>query len=481
MKSFQKTGLFAIFVLALALFSYFIVYQGDQRDQERKEKAAILLPYPGDKLMELTLERTDGTVKVVKEGNNWKLIEPVQYAADNNDMQNLIENILAEKSLQVVREGEGIPWNVFGLDKPEGSLTLKFADGSNKKVIVGSRRTYDNDLYLRFDGENKVYLVNAAWSGYLHRDSKSFRDKRLVTVNPEEATEVSIRSPEQGVTQLALNDRKQWEFKGAKFDVAPDSVQEWLAVLRNIQVMDFVSEDRANFKFPGKVILEIDYRVKGDTKIKDINFINIKIYEPKDEQVLVTVSNLAPVFKVSKSTAEKLQVGIGDFRDKKKPFVFKIGDVAKIQYRSSLFNAQFEKMGQGKWSLKSGGKEGDEASVEQIENLLKTLATFEAKDFVSLNQVKGAGKNQITLKDPQDKEVFWIKWGDDYKKQKQGVSRDLTYVLTSLDKEGMGVESAKVKSLPGQTLIKSKDAKEAAKPAAAPPSTPDANAGAAHK
>jgi hypothetical protein len=463
MKSFQKTLLFAAFVIGLAVFSYFVIHRGSERDEERKQKAALLLQVAPEQVVELNIERKDGALTLQKEGAEWKLNQPVTYSADRGEVESLVNALLSEKSLQVVREGAGIDWKIYGLDQPEGTVILKFQDGSQKKLAIGSRRTYDNDLYLRFDGEEKVHLVEAAWSGYLHRDAKSLRDKRVLKETVQNITAFTIENKDGTVSkaELTAKDAGGWAAEKSAFDVDQETAQEWIKGLEALRATDFVAEDKANFKNLGKAMFSavLEFKSKDPKDPKARTKVALDFYAQENNYNLVT-SEFQPVFRITKSALDQIKFYAGDFRDKKKPFAFKAGDVVKVQYRSSLFNAQIEKISQGQWTLRAGGKEGDAVVSSEMENLIKTLSGLQATEFVPISQVKGAGKNQITLRDGQDRELFSIKWGDEYKAQKRGNPMDLIYVVTNLEKEGMGVDSAAIKAIPGQTLLAPKAAND---------------------
>lgn len=471
MKSSHRTLLFAGFVSLLVLFSYLVVYRGAQKDEERQRKAALLLEASSDQVQTLELARGPTLIRMERADGGWRLRQPVDYKADAADVDSFVGSVLSEKSLQVIREGSDISWNIYGLDVPEGSLALSLKNGTQSKYVLGSRRTYDNEMYLRKEGENKVYLVSSAWSGYLLRDAKSFRDKQVYLGSAEGVTSFQLRNGTDGAFQM-VKDKGAWSFQsGAKGEINQESVKSFLEELPRLRAVDFESEDRNRFT-PGKAAtfeLRVSQGGKDATKEPGKDGGNpspaeivLSFYESGDGYS-VTSSVMAPVFRMSRSTADRLRLSAGDFRDRRKPFQFKAEDVTRIHYRSTLFSAHLERVSPGKWTVKAGGKAGDEVISEEVERMIKALQGMEARDFVSAAKVRGIGKNEITLKNAQDQVVFSLRWGDTYKTTKQGASTELMFVSTSLEAEGMGVDPSAVRALPGQSLLKPKGA-ESAKP-----------------
>lgn len=469
MKTFRSTGLFALFVIGLALASYFIVYRGEQQKNAAKEKASILFPFSDKEVSEVMIESGSKKLHLKKEGDSWKILEPVEYSADADEARIFVTAITGEKSLDQIRDDDQIPWNIFGLDKPSGSVTLTTSGGQTKKVLIGSRKTYNNDLYLRFDGEHKVLLVSSSWSNYLNKDIKSLREKRIFTADTGKVNDIKIRSSKGGKTffvQLVRDDEKKWKVKNEpKLQLDQSSIKEFLENVKGLRAVDFVAENKDSAVDAKKYELDKTPAVEIELKTgdKDQAVWTLKAAEPSGKEkdkdnskAFVVTSDLKPILQVARFNIDKLQVEANDFRDKKEAFDFKVSDVRGLKYRSQLFSTELVKE-HGVWKEKDP-KEGEEVVKDQVEHLIQELNGLRVQKFLGSSHGKGLApaKVQIELTGKDDEEVFKIKWGDEFKDGEGKDAPTLVYAQTSELKETIGIDANKVRSLPGQTMIKMK-------------------------
>jgi hypothetical protein len=172
-----------------------------------------------------------------------------------------------EKTAGVAKEGSGIDWKVFGLDPVKGYLEISASGQKQTQVAVSTKKNFEGMSFIRINSEDKVHLAGANWSQDLDRDSKSFRDKRLMRFDISEITTVK-QIKKAPVWEIKL-DKTQW-VSGQKpdWDLDQKKIRNLLSKLNSIEAEDFVinqkptPEDFKNYKV-GKFEVKIEVQLKG--------------------------------------------------------------------------------------------------------------------------------------------------------------------------------------------------------------------------
>lgn len=97
------------------------------------------------------VEKTEATVYTLVGFEDWDL-QSGQPAAIAND----ISNLETTKIIDINGENPA----EFGLDKPRATVTAKFKDGTENKVIVGNDAPSDLGVYIMYGDKKTIYLVD---------------------------------------------------------------------------------------------------------------------------------------------------------------------------------------------------------------------------------------------------------------------------------------------------------------------------------
>ncbi len=136
----------------------------------------------------ITLEGTT-TVVLEKKDNLWRISEPVQTAADQTEAGRLVSALVELRARETLNEpGDLSP---FGLCEPALSLHICTRTGDHV-LFVGSDSPTSSFSYVRLDGRREVNLISAREKAGLDRDLLSLRDRRLISLEPQEIQRVSI-------------------------------------------------------------------------------------------------------------------------------------------------------------------------------------------------------------------------------------------------------------------------------------------------
>ena len=177
----NRRFLILIGVCALSIAYAAYDYWSDKAAEERKAEQATLLLMNKDQVAEVSLQRPSGdNIQLQRTNEGWQIIAPIKEVADQNSVVDFVEGTTLEKSTDLVKEGEGIDWKLFGLDSPVANLS--FSDNAGKKVefLISGKKNFDGDFYVRRAGENKVFTASTTWARRANKKLLDFRDRRVL-------------------------------------------------------------------------------------------------------------------------------------------------------------------------------------------------------------------------------------------------------------------------------------------------------------
>ena len=111
----QTTLVLAIILMAVGAFYYvFEVRLGPEREKAEGRKGRVFTAEPAD-VTEVVVARSSDTLTLKREGNEWRMLEPVAARADQGAVDGLVTTVTQAKS---DREIDPSPKSLedFGLD-----------------------------------------------------------------------------------------------------------------------------------------------------------------------------------------------------------------------------------------------------------------------------------------------------------------------------------------------------------------------------
>lgn len=150
-----------------------------------------------DKIEKVTLVNSEGTFVIVMKGKDWVLSSPTDLNADPSQLSSVVINassIIADK----VVEENATNLAQYGLDKPV-ELTLKFKDGTEKTVLVGSETSTQGGYYVKMKDSGKVYVVGTYTCEKLLMKRKDMKSKTLYTLKSDDIISLSMDRKGQSV------------------------------------------------------------------------------------------------------------------------------------------------------------------------------------------------------------------------------------------------------------------------------------------
>lgn len=174
-----------VFLVAGYLDSTFDKTTFDLRDK-------TVLEFERDDLDGIGITAGDSTIRFVKEGEDWRLAEPLAASADFSTVEGLIGS-LGSGRMRSVESESAADLEPFGLTEPAVSLALH-AGSATATLHVGGEAA-DGARYARDASRPLVFTIDASLVTSLEREASEYRRKGLFAFRSFNATRLEIERP----------------------------------------------------------------------------------------------------------------------------------------------------------------------------------------------------------------------------------------------------------------------------------------------
>jgi hypothetical protein len=235
----------AIF-LVLACIYFFLEWQRDRaahNEQEAKRLFAVKEP----DITAITIKRSGEEIRLVREGQDWRLDQPLKDRADGLAMNSLLA---ALSQLRLHRDlGPQTDLKPFGLDQPAFVISFMVGDKSHT-INVGKKAPGGQGYYVGRDQDPKVVLIDAAAKDTLDRPLSALRNRILFDFSPEQVKALRVKI---GANQVALEKKdNSWTIVGREpFKIYPDRLERLLRFISLARVKEFAPEPLKDLKTYG--------------------------------------------------------------------------------------------------------------------------------------------------------------------------------------------------------------------------------------
>jgi hypothetical protein len=453
-RGFRGTWILFAMVAALAGYTYWEYRKAAVPDQDTAEEKKLFNIKTAE-VDEIKLTRPGGTIDVVRDGSDWKVKQPIEDAADSASVEGFIFTIAVHKG-KVFRSEEEVKstkWSDFGFEPP--ALTIEITDNKKPQTIdVGTKNAFDGSFYIRKDGE--LLLTDPGVASAVNRDANSFRSRKLWREGDAEVSsaEVVLEKEKYGLKK----DGDKWTMQPApKFTIDNHRVERWLRNVQALSPADIASESLSEEDKRSDLLLKPSLTIKLDFKRADgaKGEWALTAGQDKAEDLYLFTNQRPTVYKTRNAALAEVRVPAAYFRDGKAPFHFDLEQAAEVEIINGAFKHKFKKDG-GNWKLAEDDK--NELVADKLVTFFQNLSDLESTDFMPAGQAKGfKSQAQVAVKDGKGLTLLALSWGDEYK-TKQPYNKGMTfrYIKTNLEKEAMGVPTAKITSLMDTSMVKAK-------------------------
>ncbi|MES3038883.1 MAG: DUF4340 domain-containing protein [Bdellovibrionota bacterium] len=437
MKKFRTTIIFSVIVLALGLYAYFGEYRQEEKELAAKEQQSKLIDMPKDSVQHITLIHGNEEIVLEKADGVWKMLVPAQDQADSSAVENFLDNIISERSIEVAKEGDNIDWDDYGLERPIGKIIL--TDGARKNITfqISAKKNFEGNGLIKRDNENRVLVVSTNFTDKITRKPNSFRERRLFRGKVSDITGIEIKN-KLGVIKLSLKDGKWTDNSGSLYELEQNRIREFLTTLNETNAEEFLQSrspsptERQKY-FLNKPVAEVRLRTNAGPWLGEFG-------ENSARETYALTSNPLYVVRIQNGGLDKFRgLSIMDFRERRSAFDFASGSVAMIKWSNETKTTEFKKNNES-WELlvpDPAMKVNSQKVQDVIDRLRKTEVTAYLSDQ---DQKKFKPVRVIELLDAAPQPIFKIEFSTLTKVKVNGVDKNLILARSSKYPEVFGLE-----------------------------------------
>ena len=302
---------------------------------------------------------TNGTraIELRRDATNhlWRITSPLQARANNLFMATALEQLSSAKVSQFVTDDPKADLTAYGLQP--AALDVWLGSGTNYLAAVHAGKDspdHAGQVYAQREGWNSVVTVAsstfAPWRGSVN----DFRDPRLLDFTAPVA-EIDVRG-ENDFTLLE-NGTNGWAVAGEKFPADEDSVKEFVGLLTNLRIAEFVKDFATATDLQGFGISTNSRQITLNSNSRDTNSVIAQIVfgTAGTNQIFVKRSDEVFVYALPLDDYKRLPEYGWEFRDRR-IWNFSETNIAKITLHQGGQMRQILRTGANAWSLAPGSQ-----------------------------------------------------------------------------------------------------------------------------
>jgi hypothetical protein len=167
-----------------------------------------ILKIDRDKVDALTIETADRTIKVAKQGADWRLSAPIDARADFSAIEGLLGRLNTTQMKAVTTpDADAAALKEYGLDKP--AATVRVTSGSAQAGLAIGKSAGDGIVYAKDLSRPMVFTVESAFADELKKPVDDLRLKDLFDARSFNTTRLDI--VRAGQTIAFEKDKDTWK------------------------------------------------------------------------------------------------------------------------------------------------------------------------------------------------------------------------------------------------------------------------------
>jgi hypothetical protein len=236
----QTTAALGLLLAILAGFYYvYEVRWGPGREEAAARKGRVFTADTKD-VTAVALKRGDESVRLVREGDAWQLVEPVKARGSRPAVDELLANVLTARIDREIDPNPKSPGD-FGLDKPAADVTLTLNDGKTLGLQLGAKNPTGVWVYARERGKPAVFVLGESVLRDATRPVADFRDRTILAFDAKDVSGFEIVLPEGTIAVEGAP--REWRItRPVALRADNETVSEFFDKLTGQKVREFIAE-----------------------------------------------------------------------------------------------------------------------------------------------------------------------------------------------------------------------------------------------
>ncbi|HXG34169.1 MAG TPA: DUF4340 domain-containing protein [Bryobacteraceae bacterium] len=337
-----------------------------------------ILSIPEDQIQEIEVHKAGAEPVIVRKGadGKWQMVSPEALPLDQDAVSSMVSTLSSLEASRLVEE-KASDWSTFGLASPSVEIRVRKKDGKVQKLFIGDESPASGAYFARLEGDPRVFTIASYNKTSLDKSPRDLRDKRLLTFDSEKLTRVELTAKNQTI-EFGKNARNEWQIiRPRPMRADGGQVEELIRRLKDVRMDAYATPEddkKAAAAFP-KATPVAKVRVTDAAGTQELE-VRVETDKDKNKTYYARSSVVAGAYKITSYTAEGLEKGLEDFRNKKL-FDFGWSDPTRIEIRDGDRRMVWEKS-QDKWM--AAGKELDGGTVQSVVDKLRDLTAIKFPD-----------------------------------------------------------------------------------------------------
>ena len=325
------------------------------------DAAPQILKLDENSITKLELKKKNNpAILLTKNGSDWKIIEPKPFAADQTAVSSMLSTISSLGSERLVDENS-TNLQRYGLQQPSLEIDISEKDNKIQRLLLGDDTLAGSAVYAALADGSRIFTIAGYNRSSLDKSLNDLRDKRLLTVNPDNVSRLEIAG-RNGEIEFGHN-KDEWQILKPK-PMRADSfaVSELVRKLTEAR-MDFSASGANDSGFThGSPVATVTITDETSTQQLQIR---------KNKESDYAKSSVGDgAYKINSDLADALNKKVEDYRNKKL-FDFGYADPTRIDIHNGSKSYSLVRGGEDWWD---NGKKMDESSVESVISKLRDLS-----------------------------------------------------------------------------------------------------------
>jgi hypothetical protein len=343
-------------------------------------------------------------VRMEKTGGNWKIVQPVETAADSTVVDGSLSNLAFARSSQT-EPGTPDRLKAFGLDPAKVSVTFQTKNGAKHSLLVGEKVFDGDSVYAVADGSNTVLLLPGSVLTSADKSLDDWRDHAVLHITSGQVKSFTIKN---GSSELAAAKAKdQWHFS-KPMDVRgdQDSIDSLLGAVQNAKFTAVASEKPDDLAKYGLANPAVTFTSTDDTGKQS----TLVIGKKDGNDYFARDLSRPMIFHVNSDLDTQLTKSLADLRDKKVIHV-DAADITRFEIHNERGDIAVNSKGSDMWEIESPANlKGKSAPSSMLFDPLTALRSDKIIDHPPASITSKAAKPAIEVKlTYKDKKIVTVR------------------------------------------------------------------------
>lgn len=441
---FYKTIILAALAVAFSGGVYYFTVVREAQNAEANSSQIVYLK----KEQINYLEMQNKNVKYVfqKSDQGWNVEEPITDIADDQRLEDVLNQLTNEKQLATAKEGPGINWAEFGLDTPEALIVIKNNLGQSQKIFVSATKNFEGNHYARIDNVEKILVVSPSWYNFTTEKLTFFREKSLYRGQIAAIKKITIRSLNDNFS-LVSGDKGWYSPVFENYVLDQNKIRSMIKAIAENTIQEYISEgDPSDMERKEKGLNKDYVEVIFETE-KDRWAVAVNLHE-NDKALYALTEKPTYLVKLDLSQWELFgNLNLDALRDRKTMMTFDVKMVNRVFVRSGAKSLQLIKE-DSKWRPEAEDLvEKIKINNDDMTDLINQVHDLEITYFLPEAEGKDfAGNDMIILKTSEDQLLFQVNWGP--------LRKDYFLARTQASDNIFGLKKSYIDQLPLEKILK---------------------------